>query len=490
VNDAFTSGGAQVAGGRHTRTFNLASDMDYVRGMHSMRMGIVLNGGSYRSDDTSNYLGTYTFESLEAYEAGTPRSYTRRIGNPDIHYWNVQAGAYVQDDIRVRKGLTISPGLRYEAQTHLHDFNDVGPRIGITWAPWKNGKTTLRASAGVFYDWLNSGTYEQTLRVDGFRQQEMNILDPSFPNPGTAGVVPPINKYLLADNLQMARNARVSVGVDRAFTSKVRGGVTYAHINGTGLLRGLNLNAPIAGLRPNASFGNVVEVIGDARSRQHTVNSFVQVTMSPPSMNPAKELWNWKRTNFGVNYNWGSIENNADGAFSVPASGTLAAEWGPAGNDVRHRVNAFFGTQALRNFNANVNLNYSSAPPYTIRTGIDTNGDLIFNDRPDGVGRNSARGDGRFDLSGFFVYTFMFGKSRIQVPPGIRIDGQGGNFSVTQMQIDPLPRFRMGVVVNAQNLTNHANYTGFQGSLTSPFFGQPTSVTGMRKIDVGLNFTF
>ena len=490
VNDAFTSGGAQVAGGRHTRTFNLASDMDYVRGMHSMRMGIVLNGGSYRSDDTSNYLGTYTFESLEAYEAGTPRSYTRRIGNPDIHYWNVQAGAYVQDDIRVRKGLTISPGLRYEAQTHLHDFNDVGPRIGITWAPWKNGKTTLRASAGVFYDWLNGGTYEQTLRVDGFRQQEMNILDPSFPNPGTAGVVPPINKYLLADDLQMARNARVSVGVDRAFTSKVRGGVTYAHINGTGLLRGLNLNAPIAGLRPNASFGNVVEVIGDARSRQHTVNSFVQVTMSPPSMNPAKELWNWKRTNFGVNYNWGSIENNADGAFSVPASGTLAAEWGPAGNDVRHRVNAFFGTQALRNFNANVNLNYSSAPPYTIRTGIDTNGDLIFNDRPDGVGRNSARGDGRFDLSGFFVYTFMFGKSRIQVPPGIRIDGQGGNFSVTQMQIDPLPRFRMGVVVNAQNLTNHANYTGFQGSLTSPFFGQPTSVTGMRKIDVGLNFTF
>jgi hypothetical protein len=138
-----------------------------------------------------------------------------------------------------------------------------------------------------------------------------------------------------------------------------------------------------------------------------------------------------------------------------------------------------------------VNINYASATPYTIRTGIDTNGDLIFNDRPDGIGRNSERGDGRFDLSGFFVYTFMFGRSRIQLPPGIMINGgPGGNFSVTQMQMDPLPRFRMGLVVNAQNLTNHTNYTGFQGSLTSPFFGQPTSVTGMRKIDVGLNFTF
>src|SRR5262249_51799627 len=89
-NDAFTSGGApraggaRGAGGRGTRTFNLASDLDYVRGIHSMRTGIQLNGGWYPSDDTSNYLGTYTFESLAAYEAGTPRSYTRRIGNPTI----------------------------------------------------------------------------------------------------------------------------------------------------------------------------------------------------------------------------------------------------------------------------------------------------------------------------------------------------------------------------------------------------------------------
>jgi hypothetical protein len=491
VNDAFTSGGAQVAGGRHTRTFNLASDLDYVRGMHSMRSGIVLSGGSYRSDDTSNYLGTYTFESLAAYEAGTPRSYTRRIGDPNISYWNLQAGAYIQDDIRIRKGLTLSPGLRYEAQTHLDDFNAFGPRFGITWAPFKNGKTTLRASAGIFYDWLNSGTYEQTLRVDGFRQQEVNILDPTFPDPGSGGTIPPTNKYLLADDLQMARNSRVSVGVDHAFSSKVRAGVTYAHVRGSGLLRGLNENAPIDGIRPTAAFGNIVEVIGDAESQQNTVNTFLQVTISPPSPNPSKQLWNWKRTNFGVNYNWGRQRNNSDGAFSVPATGSLADDWGPGGNDIRHRLNAFFGTQALRNFNANLNMSFNTATPYSIRSGVDLNGDLIFNDRPIGIGRNTERGDARFDLSGFFVYTFMFGHQRIQLPPGIFINGSpAGDFRVTQMQVDPLPRFRLGIVVNAQNLTNHTNYTGFQGSLTSPFFHQPTNVTGMRKIDVGLNFSF
>ena len=68
--------------------------------------------------------------------------------------------------------------------------------------------------------------------------------------------------------------------------------------------------------------------------------------------------------------------------------------------------------------------------------------------------------------------------------------GPSGNFNVQTIQADALPRFRMGIVVNAQNLTNHTNYVGYSGTQTSPFFGLPTAVQGMRKIDVGLNFNF
>ena len=82
MNDAFTRGGAQVGGGQRSCGFTFGSDLDYVRGIHSLRTGILVDGGSVRADDTSNYLGTYTFESLAAYEAGRPRSYTRRIGDP------------------------------------------------------------------------------------------------------------------------------------------------------------------------------------------------------------------------------------------------------------------------------------------------------------------------------------------------------------------------------------------------------------------------
>jgi hypothetical protein len=492
VNDAFTNGGAQVAGGRTTHTLGLASDLDYVRSIHSVRAGIVLNNGWYTSNDTSNYLGTYTFSGLTAFQLGLPQSYTRRIGDPNISYFNLQAAAYIQDDIRLRKGLTITPGLRYEAQTHLDDFNAFGPRIGVTWAPFKNGKTTLRASAGVFTDWLASSTYEQTLRVDGVRQQELNIANPSYPDPGNVGVVPPTNKYMLADGLQMARNERLSAGVDYAVSPFTRFGATYAHVSGADLLRGNNLNMPVNGTRPDPTVGNLIEVLGDASSRQNTLNTFMQVALAPPSMAPPKELWNWKRTQFGVFYTFGKSDNDTDGAFAVPATGSLAADWGPAQNDVRHRVSAFFGVGWFRNLNANLNFNYSSAPPYTIRTGLDNNGDQIFNDRPAGFGRNSLRGSDAFTVSGFFIYNIPIGQKKLgPMPPGIMIQGSpGGNFNVTTMSADALPRFRMGIIVNAQNLTNRANYVGYSGTMTSPFFLQPTAAQSMRKIDIGVNFNF
>ena len=492
VNDAFTNGGAQVSGGRQSRMFNLASDLDYVRSIHSVRAGIVLAGGSYHSNDSANDLGTYTFESLAAFEAGQPRSYTRRIGDPNIDYFNLQGAFYLQDDIRVRKGLTLTPGLRYEAQTHLNDFNAFGPRFGVTWAPFKNGKTTLRASAGVFTDWLNASTYEQTLRVDGLRQQELNIVNPVYPDPGNVGVVPPINKYRLAGDLQMAKNVRLSSGVDYALNPFSRLGVNYAHVSGTGVLRGVNLNQPVNGIRPNPALGNLVEVLGDAASRQNTLNIFMQMSLAPPTMGPPKERWNWKRTQFGFNYTLGRSENDSDGAFAVPATGSLAAEWGPAPNDTRHRVNAFFGANWFRNLNANVSLLYSTGSPYTIRTGFDDNADQIFNDRPLGTGRNSLRGANTATLNGFFIYNIPIGQKKLgPMPPGIFIMGSpGGNFNVQTMSADALPRFRVGIVVNAQNMTNRANYVGYSGTLTSPFYGQPTAVQGMRRVDVGLNFSF
>jgi hypothetical protein len=524
VLEGFTSGGQQKKGGVTSKTLNLQSDLDYVRGIHSVRTGIQLDGGSYHSNDSDNYLGTYTFENLLAFRNGTPQSYTLRTGDPNIAYKNFQAGWYLQDDIRIRKNLTVSPGVRYEAQTHLSDYDNVGPRFGVTWSPGKSGKTTLRGSAGIFYDWLSTSTYEQTLRVDGFRQQEVNVINPPYPNPGTAGgVTPATNRYFLSEDLPMQRYLRFSAGASRTVSRMLTVNVNYAHTSGDNLMRGLNLNGPVDGVRPDPSFANIVQVLGDAESTVHTLNvgatinfnvprtggpaapggpvmigggaGMIMISGPPPppapggASNPANALWNWRRMQMFTNFGYGRQFNNTDGAFSMPATGSILDDWGPASFDVRQRFNVSWNSTQLRNFSANLNFNASSAAPYTIRTGVDTNNDLLFTDRPKGVGRNTARASAQWNTNAFFTYSRAFGKP-VQMPGGINFRSDGGALTASQGAASSAGRYRVSFNLQIQNLTNRGNLTGYIGNLTSRDFGKPSQIVGTRKVDFGMGISF
>jgi Carboxypeptidase regulatory-like domain len=512
VLDSFTSGGAQQAGGNHSTTFDAGSDLDYVVGRHSLRTGFVFDAMHYRSDATSNYLGTYTFDSLAAYEANQPRNYTRRVGDPSIEYDNVQAGFYVQDDIRVRKNLSLTPGLRYEVQSHVPDHANVAPRFGFTWAPAAGGQTTIRGSAGIFYDWLPTSTYDQVVRLDGFHQQEVNVIDPSFPVDEGTATVPPVNRYALSPNYDAPRTARFSTGIDQAIRKVTRVSLTYSYTRGSRLARGLNVNPAIDGVRPDPRFANVIDVVSDAASRQHELR--FDANINPGAMLPlpsSAPRINWKRTTVFANYTLSSLQNNTDGPFSPPPTGTLATEWGPANGgsgssgtnipgliafggapttiDVRNRVNVSVNNQVVRNVVLSLGVNASSAPPYTLLTGADNNGDGIFNDRPAGVGRNTLRASGQITLNMFAGYNFAFGHSSAPLPPGIGVFGSGASAQVRTVDLGPA-RYRLQFFVQAQNLTNEANYLGYSGTVTSPFFGKPTTVSGMRKIEFGINFGF
>lgn len=510
VLDAFTSGGAQRAGGDHSRLLDVGTDIDYVLGRNSFRAGVAVTGGWFHSNSTSNYLGQYTFDNLDAYLAGQPSQYTRRIGDPFIAYGNVQAGLYVQDDIRLRKNLTITPGLRYEVQTHVHDLSNFGPRFGVTWAPFASSQTTLRSSIGVFYDWLPTSTYDQTKRVDGFHQEELNITNPSFPDPGTVGAVPPVNRYELSPDYSVPRTTRVSAGVDQGFLKVMRVSATYSYQRGSRIARGLNLNPLVDGVRPDPRFSNVIDVVSDAASRLHQLQ--IDATLNPGALLPAFRgpLVSWKRTTVFANYSLATFRNNTDGPFSVPPTGDLAAEWGPAtggaaafggpfgdgfvggppplSRDIRSRLNLAFNNQIVRNVLLGLNLNTFTAPPYAMLSGRDDNGDGIFNDRPAGVGRNTLRASGQTTVNANFGYVFAFGRTASQ-PPVVGVFGGGASAQVRTF--DPgSARYRLQLFVNIQNLANERNYVGYSGTLTSPFFGKPTAVAGMRKIDVGIGLSF
>lgn len=481
VLDAFTAGGAQQAGGRQATEFEAASDLDYVRGKHSFRTGVLLEGGRYHTDERVNYLGTYTFASLAAYDAGLPSSFTRRTGDPLIEYTNLQVGAYVQDDFRWFKSVMLSYGLRYEAQTLIADQLNFSPRVTISWSPFKNGKTTFRAGYGRFTDWLGLSTYEQTLRIDGYHQQEINIIDPSYPTPGTIGTTPPTNRYFLDPGLVLPESQLANVGIDQ-MVGAARFSASYAMRRGSKLLRGRNLNVPVDGVRPDPEFSNVIDVVGDAAQRGWSLTlsgTFIKI--------------DWHQTLIAATYALTSIETNTTGPFSPPAVGDdLSAEWGPI--VPRHRGAVTFNTQPIRNLTIGANFRAQSGTPYNVTTGVDTNSDGMFTDRPAGVSRNSALTASQWDLGLRVSYAIGFGPRPAAGggggPQTVMVAIGGGSVQGGFSGGANDHRYRVEFYVSAQNVTNHDNYIGYSGVLTSPFFGEPTNVLNPRKIEIGARFGF
>jgi Carboxypeptidase regulatory-like domain len=459
VLDAFSGGGAQVRGGQHAFELEAASSLDYVRGRHSWRAGVLVEGGRYRSDDMSNYLGTYTFSSLAAFNAGTPSVFTRKIGDPSFTYSDWTAGLYVEDDWRVSRGLLVSPGLRVDLQSLTRDHVNLSPRLTIGWAPFGDGTLLVRAAYGYLDDWINGGLYKQASLLDGTRLTDLNITNPSYPDPPVAGPAVLSNRYLWSGGLNLPRSHRLNLGVDRQLSQNMKVNVSYTFGRGVGVLRGRNLNAPDANnVRPDPRFANVIELVPDAGSRVHTVNASWNLTKL-----------NWKRSFFGVNYTWDHSSTNTTGAFSPPANGdALATEWGPSRPS--RRVGANMSMQPVADLTLALNASVTSGQPYNVTTGHDDNVDGLFNDRPAGVARNSARGASNWVVGGRVAYAWKFGPAR---------DPAG-----------KVPRYRIDAAMNVTNLLNRTNDVGYVGVMTSPLFGQPTNAAGMRRMTLTVKFGF
>src|SRR5262249_32499844 len=131
----------------------------------------------------------------------------------------------------------------------------------------------------------------------------------------------------------------------------------------------------------------------------------------------------------------------------------------------------------------------SSGTPYSIQTGRDDNGDLIFNDRPAGVGRNTSRATAQWWLNVGVNYSFTFGP-RVTLPSGPMIYGTPAGVNVTTFTPPAHGKYRMGFSVYVQNLTNRANFVGYSGVLTSPLFGKPISAINPRRVNVGVQLGF
>jgi outer membrane receptor protein involved in Fe transport len=157
-------------------TFQGYDDAFLVKGNHVIKFGV-----SFERDQQNVHFpggdGTFIFGSLYDFLTNQPLSFR---GSPIVVDEGLRqsiAGAYVQDDWKIRPNLTLNLGLRYEMATvptdrenHLVNLRTLTsptptlgsplfsnptlrnfePRVGLAWDPFHNGKTSVRAAFGIF----------------------------------------------------------------------------------------------------------------------------------------------------------------------------------------------------------------------------------------------------------------------------------------------------------------------------------------------------
>jgi hypothetical protein len=484
VLNAFNAGGAQLSGTRASNTVSITNDLDIATGRHAIRAGAQLDAGRYRTTELRNATGTFTFASLAAYDAGQPTTYSRNAGDPFVEIGQVQLGLYVQDDFRARQDLTISAGLREEYQNQIGGLH-VAPRGGIAWSPFKNGKTTIRGGGGIFYDWLDAQSYEQGVQLDGTHQQIDTIVQPGYPNAllGGQAVAWPAGRVQFAATLQQPRLAETIAAVEQTFPGDVRVNTMFIRRRGSNLLRGVNINAPLAnGVRPDPAAGTVTEIQSIAGS----LFDAISVNLNYARMQ--------QRLFIAANYIFGRSLDDTDGLFSLPADNyNLAAERGPALGFARHRFMSMANLPLPNRFRLGTSLRVTSGTPYNITTGRDDNGDTVSNDRPAGVTRNTAIGTTQIDLGLRLSWGIAFGGAAPPpAAPQVRV--------VRGDSADPLSsmsggdnggkRYAIELYAQAYNALNHLNALNFSGVVGSPFFGTATSATAPRRIELGARLNF
>jgi hypothetical protein len=171
------------------KTFQFVDNVSYIRGNHAFRFGGEIRHGSTDNLRNRRGKGRVRFEGdgafdgstpLEDFLAGAPSRGDIFVGSSRRFVTMNSFGAFIQDDWRVKRNLTINYGVRYDLngvikekddllgnfdpavglqqvgvnidQPYKGDHNNFAPRLGIVWDPWEKGNTVFRAGAGITYE--------------------------------------------------------------------------------------------------------------------------------------------------------------------------------------------------------------------------------------------------------------------------------------------------------------------------------------------------
>ena len=174
--------------------------------------------------------------SLQAFSAGIPVAYIQGFGNSRLQSWRQHHSAFVEDTYRVKPGLTLSVGLRYQYDSppDLRTAHSLNPRLGFAWSPWRKDSTVIRGGYGVFTSWVDlavASSATQLVRPDLTTLFIPLSGVPGLINPATRQPVNSADIYqsLLGRGILGTRTIQFSdlapVGIATGFNLPVKGGV-------------------------------------------------------------------------------------------------------------------------------------------------------------------------------------------------------------------------------------------------------------------------
>jgi hypothetical protein len=161
------------------------------------------------------------------------------------------------------------------------DNKNFAPRIGIAWDPFKNGKTSIRAGYGVFYDSVLFGNAENDVFLNPAFNPQVNIPNTTLDNPGNAAAAPPSANPLrvrsfIASPYHTPNVQQWSLDVQRSIGSNFVVDVGYYASKGTHLLGVMDINQP----KPDAYLSTLV-CGGSVTTNCIAPGAFVSSTTTP-----------------------------------------------------------------------------------------------------------------------------------------------------------------------------------------------------------------
>lgn len=522
----FTSGG-NTAGSLNNRERDLEIDDDWMltHKNHSIAIGAQSLGMFIHDYDPDTFNGAYVFgggtapelnangnptgqtitiTGLEQYQrallnqpGGNPTTYQATTGNPLVPLTQWRLALYAGDSVKISPRLTVAGGLRYQLQTTPTSASNFSPRLSMSWALDKKSSWLIHARAGLFHAPNVPAFATNVYRLDGTRQVATTIYSPSYQSPlvpsSTSIQVANVDRF--PSSLDQISSLQTHIGIDHSLPKGWHAAAVFYWAEEWGNLRIRNINAPLVQSGNNAQ--------ADPRA----------ALLSPRPITPNENILEYqnsghlsgdiavagadhplgKYAGFSAYYvftNFTSDAGSGTTPISPQSSYSSRGEAARLDGEVRHAIYANGSVHLPFKVDLFSILDAESGAPYNVVTGIDTNGDGIFNDRPS---YSSVSGSGvyatRFGLLSTNTINGDVPRNLGTMPARIHLDANlSRNFTLNPKEKDHLRT--LSFTVRTANLINHTNITTVGNVVSSSTFSRPLAAETARRVELGLRFAF